>query len=251
MSEQALKVSWKNSVYERHRTPEDRVVCSVAGCQDVPSERKPFCGKHIDRLPYVRKVVAETAQIAKEFSEVSRLGPSALDPRGILAQDVITVLQQHGVLTAAKIPNLLGEAKGLVHTKAWTAILTALEKAGAIRILKLGSRRGTTRTVVELVKDYTEAPAAPVSASTPTVAPSTTPAAPVSASTPTVEPSAASCSEDPRISALGVAYEQRLIALTELVKASATLRTTGAAFRDSLKDVEEARRAYIKAHGEA
>jgi hypothetical protein len=126
-----------------------REVCRVQGCGHVTTERKPYCIEHLDRLPYVRELQAQLcSRDAEEEAAASRKGWRAVDPGGSRAREIIDQLAVKG----AQTPKRLAITVELQPTSLEN-YLGALERAGFIKTLTLGSRRGTPRRVVTLTDE--------------------------------------------------------------------------------------------------
>jgi predicted ArsR family transcriptional regulator len=115
----------------------------------VTTERKPYCIEHLDRLPYVRELQAQLfSRDAEEEAAATRKGWRAVDPAGSRAREIIDQLAVKG----AQTPKRLAITVELRPTSLEN-YLGALERAGFVKTLTLGSRRGTPRRVVTLTDE--------------------------------------------------------------------------------------------------
>jgi DNA-binding transcriptional ArsR family regulator len=121
---------------KRDRNPHPRELCVV--CSSATTGRKPFCIDHLEELPYVAALREELAA-----REAKRLN---LD--GSRAQELIEMIALRGAVTPKRLALVvdLGEAELMRHIR-------ALERAGFVTTITLGSRRGTSRRIVTLTKD--------------------------------------------------------------------------------------------------
>jgi hypothetical protein len=126
-----------------------REACHVPGCGRATTERKPYCIEHIDRLPYVQELQAELAhRDAEEVAAASRRGWRAVDTEGSRAREIIDQLAVKGAQTPKRLAITVEIRPGSLEN-----YLGALERAGLVKTLTLGSRRGTPRRVVTLTAD--------------------------------------------------------------------------------------------------
>jgi hypothetical protein len=126
-----------------------REACHVPGCGHPTTERKPYCIDHIDRLPYVKELQAQLAhRDAEEVAATSRRGWRAVDPTGSRAREIIDQLAVKGAQTPKRLAITVE-----IQPNSLESYLGALERAGLVRTLTLGSRRGTPRRVVTLTPD--------------------------------------------------------------------------------------------------
>jgi len=126
-----------------------REVCRVQGCGHVTTERKPYCIDHLDQLPYVRELQAHLAsREAEESAAASRKGWRAVDPSGSRAREIIDQLAVKGAQTPKRLA-ITVELRPISLEN----YLGALERAGLVKTLTLGSRRGTPRRVVTLTDE--------------------------------------------------------------------------------------------------
>ena len=126
-----------------------REVCRVQGCGHVTTERKPYCIDHLDRLPYVRELQAQlSSRDAEEVAAASRKGWRAVDPDGSRAREIIDQLAVKGAQTPKRLAITVE-----LRPNSLENYLSALERAGLVKTLTLGSRRGTPRRVVTLTDE--------------------------------------------------------------------------------------------------
>jgi hypothetical protein len=230
-----IKRIWEDIYSPERREP--RSMCRAQDCTNSTTEKKPYCGTHLSRLPYCRKIMNEVQGIANELALVGQKGPRALDPYGILAQDVVDAIGQHGALPARRVPLAVGLTDA-GNDKTWESILAALEKAGRIQILLLGSRRGSLRKVVRL-------PSGPVVLKNPDTTSPRRSRAKIKPETVCVTPALVSKPEN-----LAVVYARRLAALTALIASRRELKTATRAFLSSQEAVRNAEHDRKKASQE-
>jgi hypothetical protein len=126
-----------------------RELCHVEGCGHVTTERKPYCIDHLDRLPYVRELQAALfSRDQEEQAAFNRKGWRAIDTDGSRAREIIDQLAVKGAQTPKRLAITVEIRPGSLES-----YLGALEKAGLVKTLTLGSRRGTPRRVVTLTED--------------------------------------------------------------------------------------------------
>lgn len=126
-----------------------REACHVDGCGRPTTERKPYCIEHIDRLPYVQELQAQLAhRDAEEVAASSRRGWRAVDTDGSRAREIIDQLAVRGAQTPKRLAITVE-----IRPNSLENYLGALERAGLVKTLTLGSRRGTPRRVVTLTNE--------------------------------------------------------------------------------------------------
>ena len=127
-----------------------RECCRVPGCGHATTERKPYCIDHIDRLPYVKELQAELAhRDAEEMAAASsRRGWKAVELEGSRAREIVDQLAVKGAQTPKRLAITVE-----IRPNSLENYLSALERAGLVKKLTLGSRRGTPRRVVTLTTE--------------------------------------------------------------------------------------------------
>lgn len=126
-----------------------RELCRVQGCGHSTTERKPYCIDHLDRLPYVQELrEALVHRDSEEAAAASRKGWRAVDPTGSRAREIIDQLAVKGAQTPKRLAITVE-----IRPTSLENYLSALERAGLVKTLTLGSRRGTPRKVVTLTDD--------------------------------------------------------------------------------------------------
>lgn len=122
-----------------------REYCRV--CEKPTAERKPFCEEHLDRLPYVQKLMAEIQKRGEEEeSAVKRGGHRAVDLQdSITVNDVLICLFTKGTQTVARLAIMVETTKETLEP-----YLKAMSRDRLVNMLHAGSRRGTMRNLVEL-----------------------------------------------------------------------------------------------------
>lgn len=121
----------------------------MAGCGRPTTERKPYCIEHLDRLPYVQDLQAELQmREAEELAAAGRKGWRAVEIDGSRAREIIDQLAVRGAQTPKRLAITVE-----IKPSSLENYLAALERAGLVHTLTLGSRRGTPRKVVTLTDD--------------------------------------------------------------------------------------------------
>lgn len=112
----------------------------------MTTERKPYCIEHLDRLPYVKELQAALLhRDEEEDAAASRKGWKAVDTEGSRAREIIDQLAVKGAQTPKRLAITVE-----IRPTSLENYLGALERAGLVKTLTLGSRRGTPRRVVTL-----------------------------------------------------------------------------------------------------
>ena len=62
---------------QKKRSEEARTECSVSLCPNATNGRKPYCLEHLDRLPYVQKILTELAHFDVVASDPAVEPPEA------------------------------------------------------------------------------------------------------------------------------------------------------------------------------
>lgn len=58
--------------------------CAEPGCTEAPRENKPYCGRHIDKMPYV-------ARLMEEFASLEAEKAAAKPPKRLLREAVLAL----------------------------------------------------------------------------------------------------------------------------------------------------------------
>ena len=119
--------------------------CEIPGCKNTTREKKPYCSKHIWKLPYIQKVVQEILTQENEVDRVKRIGISAINPEGDMLQEVIIMLENHGSMTQEKLAQWLH-----IDYEAVVAYVKFLWKRNKVATKK--TTRGST--VVSLINGH-------------------------------------------------------------------------------------------------
>lgn len=77
--------------------------CEERGCNKTTRVGKPFCPGHIERLPYVRKLMQELADKKAEEDKVKINGRQAVRLDGLTAKELILHLSLHGERTVERL----------------------------------------------------------------------------------------------------------------------------------------------------
>lgn len=113
-------------------------------CKTRTTEGKPYCIEHLDNLPYAAKLMAERQE--RDDEEAVAMGSwRKVDTKSSRSQEILCQVAHGGAMTPARLAIKLE-----VQKKAMWGYCMALQNVGLVQILKLGSRRGTPRMVVDL-----------------------------------------------------------------------------------------------------
>jgi hypothetical protein len=120
--------------------------CAAAGCSHATTGRKPYCVEHLERLPYVRALVAElSCRKAELVVAGSDQALQAVDPSSPRAREIVNQIAFHGARSMERLGMDMD-----IPTHTTESYVRALEQAGVLEVLTLGSRRGSLRRVVAL-----------------------------------------------------------------------------------------------------
>lgn len=78
--------------------------CQIDGCEASTRENKPFCSDHVERAPYVQRILMELELRDMEARNLNAGKP--IDINGHLIREAILLLQQSSY-TAARLARLL------------------------------------------------------------------------------------------------------------------------------------------------
>lgn len=102
--------------------------CKVPACPHTTTGRKPYCYDHLDRLPYVREVMARLARKDEpEFRD----------------EEILALLGIAGALTVPRLALEVGMEDEAVEER-----LTALAGRGLLTVEPMGGRYGTSKRIV-------------------------------------------------------------------------------------------------------
>jgi hypothetical protein len=99
--------------------------CLVRDCAGATSEGKPYCLEHLSLLPYVGRL----ARREREAREAAGRGRNRIDPRGVVAREILEELEVHGDVT----PRRLAQGVAL-DRRVLGRFLVALERAGLVSL---------------------------------------------------------------------------------------------------------------------
>lgn len=105
--------------------------CHAEGCVVRTREGKPFCPAHVARMDYVRQVIERVQSFEEEMKKLQRGGGVRLN--GVLAQDILGLVEARGVLYTVHIAN---EYK--LDATVVAKVFRALEKAGFVTLRREG-----------------------------------------------------------------------------------------------------------------
>ena len=120
--------------------------CAAAGCSLATTGRKLYCVEHLERLPYVRALIAElSCRRAELVVAGADAAPRTLDPSSPRAREIVNQIAFHGARSMERLGMDMD-----IPTLTTESYVRALEQAGVLEVLTLGSRRGSLRRVVAL-----------------------------------------------------------------------------------------------------
>jgi len=77
--------------------------CESSGCYHTTREGKPFCPDHVENHSYVQNILKVLAEREDEEQRVRQRGPTAVDPDGLTAQELVLHLSLHGSRTVERL----------------------------------------------------------------------------------------------------------------------------------------------------
>jgi len=97
---------------KRRRRPQPRNKhpldpCSVVGCKNTPSERKPYCIDHLDRLPLTSQLMQEVARRDAEVKRAAAGEWQHIDTNGSVAEEILDLLYAEGTEEGLKTTTIL------------------------------------------------------------------------------------------------------------------------------------------------
>lgn len=92
-----------SSAHSPGRTPGPSRLCDVQGCFATTREGKPYCPKHVDRNPYVASILTILHTGRDEIENVKLRGIEAINPRGLVATEVLNVVRILGSCSVDRI----------------------------------------------------------------------------------------------------------------------------------------------------
>jgi hypothetical protein len=105
---------------------------------------KQYCVAHISRLPYVRRLLEELNRRAAEVEAATgKRNWRVATPLSGQARELVDQIAIHGAVSVARLGREMSIPKRTTES-----FVRALEAAGVVEILELGSRRGVLRRVV-------------------------------------------------------------------------------------------------------
>jgi len=116
--------------------------CDLPDCDRSTKERKPYCPDHVDRHPYVAKLVEVIEAAEREMDAVRRRGSRAVTPDGLHAQEVLREVQAHGERTFKRLARDLRMEPRVVQD-----YCRALARQGLLEVGRNGRRDMVARTV--------------------------------------------------------------------------------------------------------
>jgi hypothetical protein len=121
-------------------------VCRIAGCHEKVTQRKPYCIKHLDKLPYVQHLMEmEALRDREEELAKTKNGAKKIDINSSRSKEILIQLAVKGAKSPERLAILIETEPDVIESYA-----TALEKHGLVESMKLGSRRGSPRPVIAI-----------------------------------------------------------------------------------------------------
>ena len=77
--------------------------CKAPGCHATTREGKPYCPEHVEFHPYVQEILEILDRREEEEQLVRKRGPSAVDPEGLTAKELMLHLSLHGSRTVERL----------------------------------------------------------------------------------------------------------------------------------------------------
>lgn len=105
--------------------------CSEPGCLRATKNRKPFCNRHLSKLPYVEEIQTKIAEAERHDAEVLKKGVKAVSADSLIALEIMTYVKVHGPKTQPRLARELNLQKNLL-----SIVSAALEKMGHIKLVK-------------------------------------------------------------------------------------------------------------------
>lgn len=111
--------------------------CEHSGCLKTTREGKPYCPDHVERHAYVQSILAILAEREAETARVRKKGPSAVDPSGLTASELMLHLSLHGSRTVERLSREFQLESAVIHN-----YVTALKGQGKVVLGR--TTRGST-----------------------------------------------------------------------------------------------------------
>lgn len=77
--------------------------CLNDGCYQTTREGKPYCPDHVEDHHYVQEILGVLREREAEEDRVRKRGPSAVNPEGLTAQELVLHLSLHGSRTVERL----------------------------------------------------------------------------------------------------------------------------------------------------
>lgn len=111
--------------------------CESRGCAKTTREGKPYCPDHVERHAYVQSILAVLAEREAETERVRKKGPSAVDPSGLTASELMLHLSLHGSRTVERLSREFQLESDVIHN-----YVSALKSQGKVVLGR--TTRGST-----------------------------------------------------------------------------------------------------------
>ena len=109
--------------------------CDAPDCRSATRSGKPFCPKHVDRLPYVQELLGKIANREAEEARVRDQGPRAVDPEALTSKEVVQFLRVNGKRSVPRLARDLNlDFETLDH------YVDALIRHGQIELVRIKRR---------------------------------------------------------------------------------------------------------------
>lgn len=96
------------------RTGRDTRHCELEGCRKATNGRKPYCTKHLTKMPYVRQVQQRILDRQAEWDRVEATGSRAVNAQGITAREILEYVKIHGPCTVRRLSKDLSMGRELL-----------------------------------------------------------------------------------------------------------------------------------------
>ncbi len=111
--------------------------CESETCMKTTREGKPFCPDHVEHHAYVQSILHILSEREAERDRVRQQGPSAVDPMGLTAQELVLHLSLHGSRTVERLSREFQLESAVIHN-----YVAALKSQGKVILGR--TTRGST-----------------------------------------------------------------------------------------------------------
>lgn len=128
----------------RSRRFREKEPCGATGCHEDTTEGKPYCSNHIDHLDYVKGIQKKLQEFDADLADASRSRP-VIRLSSPWVKEILLQLAIRGAQTLPRLCLMVDLPEVPMENFA-----KALDKAGLVKYVLAGSRRGTTRKIVHI-----------------------------------------------------------------------------------------------------